>query len=217
MGPIFGENGIAVVCLLLIGGWTTDILDGKLARLFKKPKTRIGENDIFFDSLMLTGVISYLGFVRIIPVWAAFSVGFLLFSMAFLPRRFYQEKLIVESPVAVLTLPALVYLAKSPFVWGVFFTWMALSFLYDIDRAMSLAKIWKGILASIPFSLKLQPFLDHLVGILFLGAILVTLALVFFNFSPMAFQILLGFAISLLIVALMASVRRRGRKDDLTE
>ncbi|GEM_PF-1371690 len=52
---------------LLVLGWITDIFDGKLARKTDE-KTRVGDNDIYFDMMMLAAGSCYLIFFPLHPL-----------------------------------------------------------------------------------------------------------------------------------------------------
>ena len=149
IGPYLGQEGIRVVIFLLLTGWMTDILDGKIARDNNKRKTWVGENEIRFDSFMLVGLIAYLGYCRFIPVWICVSYAFLLFVLAVNPRTAYETIFSVEAPAAMLSLPVLVYLEGTISILIFTILWGSLLLIYDWDRAMTLAGIWKRILASI--------------------------------------------------------------------
>jgi len=127
----------------------TDILDGKIARDNNKRKTWIGENEIRFDSFMLIGLIVYLGYSQFIPIWISVSYAFLLFILIINPRTSYETIFSVEAPAAMLSLPLLVYLEGTISILLFTLLWSSLLLIYDWDRAMTLAGIWKRILISI--------------------------------------------------------------------
>jgi len=149
MGPYLGKEGIRVVIFLLLVGWMTDILDGKIVRGNNKRKTWVGENEIRFDSFMLIGLIIYLGYSGFIPVWISVSYAFLLFILIINPRTPYETIFSVEAPAAMLSLPFLVYLEGTISIFIFVLLWSSLLLIYDWDRAMTLAGIWKRILISI--------------------------------------------------------------------
>lgn len=149
MGPYLGKEGIRVVIFLLLTGWITDVLDGKIARGNNKRKTWVGENEIRFDSFMLIGLIVYLGYSRFIPVWLSVSYAFLLFILAINPKVAYETIFSIEAPAAMLSLPVLVYLEGTISILIFTLLWGSLLLIYDWDRAITLAGIWKRILISI--------------------------------------------------------------------
>lgn len=148
MGPYLGKEGIEVVIFLLLAGWMTDVLDGKISRNNNKRKTWIGENEIRFDSFMLIGLIVYLGYSRFIPVWISVSYAFLLFLLTVNPKTSYETILSVEAPAAVIGFPILIYLEGTISILIFTLLWGSLLLIYDWDRAMTLAGIWKGIFVS---------------------------------------------------------------------
>ena len=77
-----GRQALPTVILLLILGWTTDILDGSLARrAFRErggveeegaERTRLGEHDFLLDMVMVYSSFLYLVAAGYVPVeWAA--------------------------------------------------------------------------------------------------------------------------------------------------
>ena len=189
MGPYLGKEGIRVVIFLLLTGWITDVLDGKIARDNNKRKTWIGENEIRFDSFMLVGLIVYLGYSRFIPVWLSVSYAFLLFILAINPKTSYETIFSVEAPAVMLSLPVLVYLEGTISILIFTLLWGSLLLIYDWDRAITLAGIWKRILISIWQRVLQTSFFSNLCFVILL------LSLIFF--SLMKFTAGLGREVSI--------------------
>jgi hypothetical protein len=64
------ESALPTVLLLTMLGWTTDILDGRLARKYNKPPTWVGEQEFAFDMVMVFSGLCYLvlsGFIPFVP------------------------------------------------------------------------------------------------------------------------------------------------------
>lgn len=62
-----GPQALRSVTLLLLLGWTTDMLDGRLARRLDKGPTWIGEHEFQFDMLMVLASAIYLVSVGLVP------------------------------------------------------------------------------------------------------------------------------------------------------
>lgn len=61
LGFLYGKDGWYVVTLLLILSWTTDLLDGYLARRSAVSFTTwIGEHDLYFDMVVALGLLIFL-------------------------------------------------------------------------------------------------------------------------------------------------------------
>ncbi|MEA1871520.1 MAG: CDP-alcohol phosphatidyltransferase family protein, partial [Candidatus Bipolaricaulota bacterium] len=48
-----GPKALEQVIILTLLGWTTDILDGRLARRYNKGATWVGEREFIFDMVMV--------------------------------------------------------------------------------------------------------------------------------------------------------------------
>ena len=62
-----GPGALRLVTLLLLLGWTTDMLDGRAARRLEKEPTWIGEHEFQFDMLMVLASAIYLIAVGLVP------------------------------------------------------------------------------------------------------------------------------------------------------
>lgn len=70
LGYTEGAAVLPLACWLMIASWTTDVMDGWLAkRSRRKYSTWIGEHDLFFDISVSVGLFAYLLFSRLVPVW----------------------------------------------------------------------------------------------------------------------------------------------------
>lgn len=136
-GPLFGRKGMELVTILLLVGWTTDILDGRLARSAQVHYGRLenwtGRNEIRFDSIMLVGALTYLAYTLSpwFGVWAL-----LLFFLALLPVS-YSKIFLFEAPAAMATFVLMAALTRRTTLEYVI-TWALLVLIYDWKRAMEL-------------------------------------------------------------------------------
>jgi phosphatidylserine synthase len=62
-----GPGALRSVTLLLLLGWTTDMLDGRVARKLEKEPTWIGEHEFQFDMLMVLASSVYLVATGLVP------------------------------------------------------------------------------------------------------------------------------------------------------
>ena len=88
-----GPEALPSVTLLLLLGWTTDMMDGRLARRLEKHQTWIGDHEFHFDMLMVLASAIYLVMAGLVPAQvgipylvtaALVSIGLYLFSDEFL-------------------------------------------------------------------------------------------------------------------------------------
>ena len=89
LGPILGAVALPWIILLAIVAWTTDTLDGPIARSSRVPtSTWIGDHDLLVDSVLATSVLVYMivaGFVNLYIALAFLLVWALLFRRYGLP------------------------------------------------------------------------------------------------------------------------------------
>ncbi len=75
---LVGPRALEAVILLIILGWTTDILDGRLARRYHKEVTWVGEREFVFDMVMVFSGLCYLvmsGFIPLAPAASRLANG----------------------------------------------------------------------------------------------------------------------------------------------
>jgi len=205
-GIFFGRNGVVIAYWLLLGGWTTDIFDGSIARKVGKGETWIGNNDILFDSIMLLGVIFYLGYSGFISIIPAVVSSVLLFYVNVFPHTSHQTKLIIESPITCITFPFLLYLAWNPLVIAVTTAWTVLNILHDIDRAMAIKKTWQDIIISRYETLRSYSWRTNLTGLLLIVGFVLgdTMLLLRSRIDHRISDSLLGLAIAMFLIGVWA-------------
>jgi len=72
LGFLQGAEALSVVVLLTIAAWTSDVLDGALARHSWVPRhTWIGEQDLFFDMVIGAALLVYMAAVGFMNSWLA--------------------------------------------------------------------------------------------------------------------------------------------------
>lgn len=90
-----GPRALPQVVALLLLGWTTDMLDGRLARRYEKPPTWIGDHEFHFDMLMVLASAIYLVSVGLVPAWLGIpylAVGLPAVVWACMRREYLQFK-----------------------------------------------------------------------------------------------------------------------------
>jgi len=126
-----GPRALGWVIFLTMIGWTTDILDGRLARRQNKGPTWIGEHEFAFDMMMVFAALCYLvmaGFVPVLPAAIYVTVA-LLFII------FFQSKSVTMSfAFPLVALPLIVAYFRSPSAAYIYVAWIAVALLYDWRR-----------------------------------------------------------------------------------
>ncbi len=119
------QQYLVPVVLLTMVGWTTDILDGRLAGADAAPrKSWIGDHEFIADMLMVYAGMAYFmfaGFVPVLPfaLYALFSAG---------AARIWMSKsytMAVASPVVAM--PLIFSFVHAPFLAWVFLGWILLA------------------------------------------------------------------------------------------
>ena len=106
-----GVRALEAVILLTILGWTTDILDGRLARKYHKPLTWIGEREFLFDMVMVFSGLAYLVMSSLINAWLA--LVYITVAAVFI--AFFRSKMITMSfATPLVALPLIVASVKAP-------------------------------------------------------------------------------------------------------
>ena len=126
-----GRSALEFVILLIVIGWTTDILDGRLARRYKKEATWIGEREFGFDMLMVFSSLCYLvmaGFIPFVP--AAIYIAVAAACIAY----FRSKSVTMSFACPLAALPIIVAYFNAPrAAWG-FIIWIAFSLIFDWHR-----------------------------------------------------------------------------------
>ena len=128
---LVGPRALEAVILLIILGWTTDILDGRFARRFNKQSTWIGEREFAFDMVMVFSGLCYLvmaGFVPVIPavVYAGISAVFIIY--------FRSKAVTMSFACPVVALPLVVAYFHAPRAAALFVVWICLAIVFDWRR-----------------------------------------------------------------------------------
>jgi len=126
-----GARALEAVILLTILGWTTDILDGRLARKYHKPPTWIGEREFLFDMVMVFSGLCYLVMSGLINVWLAL----VYIAIAAVCIAFSRSKMITMSfATPLVALPLIVASFKAPRAALWYVIWIAGALILDWPR-----------------------------------------------------------------------------------
>jgi hypothetical protein len=128
---LLARSALPTVLLLTMLGWTTDILDGRLARKYNKPPTWVGEKEFAFDMAMVFSGLCYLvlsGFIPFIP-----AIIYVMVAAAFI--AYFRSKMVTMSfatPVVILPLIVAYFAAPHALIWYV--VWIVAALLFDWRR-----------------------------------------------------------------------------------
>ena len=128
---LVGPRVLGWVIFLTMIGWTTDILDGRLARRQHKGPTWIGEHEFAFDMMMVFAALCYLvmaGFVPVIPAVIYVTVSALFIIV------FQSKSVTMSFAFPLVTLPLVVAYFHSPRVAYIYVAWIVLALIYDWRR-----------------------------------------------------------------------------------
>jgi hypothetical protein len=128
---LLARSALPTVLLLTMLGWTTDILDGRLARKYNKPPTWVGEKEFAFDMAMVFSGLCYLvlsGFIPFIP-----AIIYVMVAAAFI--AYFRSKMVTMSfatPVVALPLIVAYFEAPHALIWYV--AWIVAALVFDWRR-----------------------------------------------------------------------------------
>ena len=128
---LLARSALPTVLLLTMLGWTTDILDGRLARKYNKPPTWVGEKEFAFDMAMVFSGLCYLvlsGFIPFIP-----AIIYVMVAAAFI--AYFRSKMVTMSfatPVVALPLIVAYFEAPHALIWYV--VWIVAALVFDWRR-----------------------------------------------------------------------------------
>jgi len=128
---LFSESALSLVLVLTMVGWTTDILDGRLARRLNKPPTWVGEKEFTFDMLMVFSGLCYLVLSGLIPFVPA--IIYTMVAAAFI--AYFRSKMVTMSfatPVVALPLVVAYFEAPNALIWYV--VWIVGALVLDWRR-----------------------------------------------------------------------------------
>lgn len=99
-GAIVGQPAVGAVACLLILSWTSDSLDGPIARRgSQEERTHFGDHDLVFDIIVALGLLGYIVLARILP-WGAAASYLALWALVFYRWGFNRSLgMLVQAPI----------------------------------------------------------------------------------------------------------------------
>jgi len=126
-----GQDALYWVILLTLLGWTTDILDGRIARRQNKGPTWVGEHEFTFDMIMVFSALFYLVVTGFVPTWPAV----IYVAVAALFIVFCQSKSVTMSfAFPLVALPLIIACYRAPNAAYIYIAWIVLALIYDWRR-----------------------------------------------------------------------------------
>jgi phosphatidylglycerophosphate synthase len=139
-----GHSALGAGLLLILVGWTTDIFDGRLARMDpNRTHTFIGDADLAVDLVLdAAGWILFVSAGYIPALW-----GYLyLVSAAAIIAFFPQRTVITYLELPVLALHPVFAFISSPLLGWLYAAWLLGAMVLNRDRLLEiLTMLWKGI------------------------------------------------------------------------
>ena len=128
---LVGAQALETVILLTLLGWTTDILDGRFARRYKKETTWVGEREFVFDMVMVFSGLCYLVMAGFIP----FTPAAIYVAIATVFIAYFRSKSVTMSfACPLVALPLIVAYFNAPRAAWLFIIWTCLAILVDWRR-----------------------------------------------------------------------------------
>lgn len=127
-----GKRVLATVVLLTIIGWTTDVLDGRLARRDKSGRTTwIGDHDFPFDMLMVFATLVYMAMAGFVPAW--FAVIYTAVAGIFV-LYFRSKAVTMAFAFPLVALPLIIAYREAPVAAYAFIVWIIIALIFDRHR-----------------------------------------------------------------------------------
>ncbi|MGC8962394.1 MAG: CDP-alcohol phosphatidyltransferase family protein [Candidatus Bipolaricaulaceae bacterium] len=133
-----GPQALGAVAGLLLLGWTTDMVDGRLARRYEKEPTWLGEHDFQIDMIMVLASAIFLTATGLVPmeIGVPYICGAVLLSLYTLRYRHFLKFKSVTMLLAfpwVFT-PFVIALFRDPIAAYAGLAWMTLALILDWRR-----------------------------------------------------------------------------------
>ena len=126
-----GPDALPTVLILTMVGWTTDILDGRIARRIQKPPSWVGEKEFAFDMLMVFAGLCYLVLSGLIP----FEPAIAYVAVAAACIAYFRSKAVTMSfATPIVALPLIVAYFRAPTVLLWYIVWIVAALALDWKR-----------------------------------------------------------------------------------
>jgi phosphatidylglycerophosphate synthase len=136
-----GKRALPVVILLLILGWTTDILDGRLARRAAregspspdiKESSWLGEHDFTFDMIMVFASFVYLTASGYVP--AQWALGYTVVAAIFILASSGSKSVTELFAFPLVALPLIIAYQDVPWAAYLYLAWILLALILAWER-----------------------------------------------------------------------------------
>lgn len=137
-----GKGALPLVILLIILGWTTDILDGRLARRARSDSspqpgsgentTWLGEHDFLLDMIMVFASLVYLtasGFIEL-----QLALGYTLVAAIFILWSSGSKSITELFAFPVVALPLIIAYQEASWAAYVYLIWILLALIFCWER-----------------------------------------------------------------------------------
>jgi len=126
-----GPDALWIVVLLMMIGWTTDILDGRLARRYNKDASWVGKHEFSFDMAMVFASLFYLVMAGYIPALPA-VIYVLVAGVCIVTFRSKSVTMAFAFPIVAL--PLIVAYLNAPVAAWIYLAWIGLALIADWRR-----------------------------------------------------------------------------------
>lgn len=127
-----GKKALPAVVWLTILGWTTDILDGRLARRAKEKKsTWLGDHDFQFDMMMVLAILAYLALAGFVSM----RLALIYTAIAAVVIAYFRSKSVTELFMFIILIAqmAITY-RETPQMAYIYLFWIVAALLLDWRR-----------------------------------------------------------------------------------
>ena len=148
LGVTGGASALPAAAFVVVLGWTTDQLDGWVARRTSTP-TRLGDCDFLVDLIFYAGILAYLALARFFPAWLVAGFVVLCSAAWLLTRR--KAVIVLCLRIVDVTCGVIVFI-HAPVIGLVLVVWAAvLAVVYRRRLAVrvprwidDLRSLWRG-------------------------------------------------------------------------
>lgn len=140
LGFSLRQQALPVIFVLLLTGWTTDALDGPLARMAQQPRhTWLGDNEALADAALAVGALIAFGFCGYISLLAV-AIYLLVAGAVVVPTRSLSWNMAFTSLIHAFTLYAAF---RYGGLWGwLVVLWIVITLILDWRRFTNLVQLF---------------------------------------------------------------------------
>jgi phosphatidylglycerophosphate synthase len=133
------ESLFRIATLLILLGWTTDVIDGPIARYAKQQPSTIGEKEIVFDFMLFIGGYLYYVFAGYISI----KTGLLYVLIVFVVIVIFRSQSLTQL-VSIPMMAAPIYLSYTYdySLFLLFIAWIIICVIADWSRFSEVVQIF---------------------------------------------------------------------------